>query len=369
MSLEFLEHTGKRWINSIQATLSPVPKKLLEQQENLRILPGSDRRIIWVPARRTLKHALFTLPDQLAGKKRASALQLKISAWSPFEDTRFSVIWSENVASVFAWDGDALDQRITENGYDPAVCEVVPEALIRRPGQDGLRLVSCVDGIEAQVWASGFLTASRWWPSVPPLNEWSLFARTTGAGVSTDLPALTEPDWLDSPWHWNQTSATLVTQVLRNEHLVAASIAVLLAPYVYFGAEWASYSIMSVGVGREIKAVEEESAAIRLQRAQALSALEMAEDLISLRRYPHQLEVLSKTHALLSPHSVTLSSWDYDDGLLEFGLESDEDIDTRVFISAFEEDPLFSSVSAGTRGSRIVMSMNLTEAAGLLDDF
>lgn len=334
---------------------------MLEQQEVLRVLPGSDRRIIWVPARRTLKHALFTLPDSLSGKKRASALHLKIIAWSPFEETRYSVIWSENVASVFAWDGQALDKRIIENGYKPTDCEVVPEALIRSPGGNGLRLVSCSEGIEAQVWVNGFLTASRWWADTPPENEWSLFARMTGAGAKALTPHPLEPEWLEIPWNSSQVGGTLVTQILRNERLIAAGIAVLCAPCIYFGAEWASYAIIDIGVKRETAIVEEESRAVRLQRAQALSALEVAEDLISLRRYPHQLTVLSKTHALLRPHSITLSNWDYDDGTLEFGLESDEDIDARIFISAFEEDPLFSSVSASTRGARVVMRMNLAE--------
>ena len=364
MSLESLKRTGDRWIKLIQASLSPVPKRLLEQQEGLRALPGSDQRIIWVPARQTLKHALFTLPDQLGGRKRVSALQLKISAWSPFEDTRFSVIWSDNVASVFAWDGAALNQRISDHEYNPIDCEVVPEAFIRTPGSDGLRLVSCSDGIEAQVWTRGFLTASRWWASIPPAHEWALFSRTTGESVSAAIPDLLEPEWLETAWPGNQTHGTPIAQLLKNERLVAACTVILLAPCIYLGALWLSYSAMAINVKRDIAAIEDESRAIRFERAQALSALETAEDLTSLRRYPHQLEIFSKTHHLLRQHAVTLSSWDYDDGVLEFGLESDDDIDSRVFISAFEDDPLFSSVSAGTRGPRLVMRMEVSTAPG-----
>jgi len=316
-----------------------------------------------VPARNTLKHAVFSLPEQLTGKKRLSALELKISAWSPFSDTRFSATWSGNIASVFAWDGEALDRRIKENGYNPADCEVVPEAYIRRPGDNGIRLVSCNDGIEAQVWTNGFLSTSRWWAEVPAKHEWSLFARTISASVNSAPPSVIDPEWLESPWHISQTGGTLITQIIRNEDLLAASIALLIAPCVYFAAEWASYSVMRSGVTREITLVAEESRAIRGQRAQALSALETTEDLFALRRYPHQIQIMSKTHALLRGHSVTLSSWDYNDGVLEFGLDSEQDIDTRVFITAFENDPLFSSVSAGTRGSRIVMRMSISSYA------
>ncbi|MDG2243288.1 MAG: hypothetical protein P8L66_07305 [Rhodospirillaceae bacterium] len=329
----------------------------------MRELPGSDRRIIWIPARNTLKHAVFNLPEQLTGKKRVSALKLKIGAWSPFSDTRFSVTWSGNVASVFAWDGEALDRRIADKGYNPTDCEIVPEAYIRQPGKNGIRLVSCNEGIEAQVWADGFLSTSRWWADVPSQTEWSLFVRTTGASVNLAPPAVVEPIWLENPWHISQTGGTLVNQIIRNEHLLAASVAILIAPCIYFASEWASYSTMRVVTTREISVVEDESRATRSQRAQALSALETTEDLFSLQRYPHQIQIMSKTHSLLQGHSVTLSSWDYDDGMLEFGLESEQDIDTRVFITAFESDPLFSSVSAGTRGNRIVMRMNISTIA------
>ncbi|NKB43836.1 MAG: hypothetical protein GKS03_06110 [Alphaproteobacteria bacterium] len=330
----------------------------------MRVLPGSDQRIIWVPPRQTLKHTLFTLPSQLGGRKRASALQLKIKAWSPFDETRFSVIWSDNIASVFAWDGEALDQRVIDKGYDPIDCEVIPEAFIRSPGSNGVRLVSCVDGVEAQVWEQGFLIASRWWTGVPPAHEWALFNRTAGKSANATLPDLVEPEWLETPWSGNQTHGTPFAQALKNERLVAVGAAILLAPCVYFGAQWLTYSMMALGVKRDIASIEVESRTTRVERAQALSALETAEDLVSLHRHPHQLEIFSKTHHLLRQHEVTLSSWDYDDGVLEFGLESNDDMDARIFISAFEGDPLFSSVSAGTRGSRLVLRMSVSAATG-----
>ena len=337
---------------------------MLEQKENLGVLPGSDQRIIWIPARQTLKHSLFTVPDQLQGRKRASALQLKISAWSPFQNTQVAVAWSGNVASVFAWEKTTLEERMRSHGYDPNNCEVVPEAFMRNPGDDGIRLVSCNDGVEAQVWSQGFLTMSRWWPSIPPAREWALFARTTGTDADTAIPDIKEPSWREYPWNENQNSSAVFANALKNHGLVLTTITVLLAPCFYFAAAWMSYSAMVLAVERDIASVEEESRAIRIERADALSALETAEDLLSLHRYPHQLEILSKAHSLLRQHPVTLTNWDYDDGLLEFGLESDSDMDARVFILAFEEDPLFSSVSAATRGNRLVMRMDIAALEG-----
>jgi hypothetical protein len=334
---------------------------LLEQQEKLQVLQGSDRRLIWVPARRTLKHAIFTVPKQLSSRKRTSALELKISAWSPFHNTRFSAIWSDNVASVFAWDHDALSERISENGYIPSECEIVPEAFIRAPEQNSVRLVACDGGVEAQVWEDGFLRASRWWSTIPKAQEWALFARTTGSTVDTIVPGLSEPNWLESPWHVQEAGASMINRALKNERILVGAAAILLAPCIYYTTQWLTYAALDIRIKREITIIEANSRTVRADRSRALSSLERAEDLIALNRYPHQLEILSRAHSLLQGHAVTLSNWDYDDGLLEFGLESKQDMDARVFISDFERDPLFTSVSSGTRGERLTLRMSVLD--------
>ena len=333
----------------------------MEQQEKLEVLEGSDRRLIWVPARRTLKHTLFTVPEQLSNRKRTSALELKISAWSPFHNTRFSAIWSGNVASVFAWDQDALSERISEHGYLPSECEIVPEAFIRAPERDSVRLVACDAGVEAQVWDGGFLRACRWWSTVPKAKEWALFARSTNSTVNTIIPDLSEPEWLELPWHVQEAGASIINRALKNERILVGVAMILLAPCIYYAAQWLTYSTLDIGINREIVAIETNSRTVRADRSSALSSLERAEDLIALNRYPHQLEILSRAHSLLQGHPVTISNWDYDDGSLEFGLESKRDMDARVFISDFERDPLFTSVSSGTRGERLVLRMNVLD--------
>lgn len=327
----------------------------------MEVLQGSDRRLIWVPARRTLKHALFTVPEQLSNRKRNSALELKISAWSPFHETRFSAIWSGNVASVFAWDHDALSERISEHGYLPSECEIVPEAFIRTPERDSVRLVACDDGVEAQVWDEGFLRTSRWWSTVPKAQEWALFARTTGSTLNTIVPDLSEPEWLEMPWHVQEAGASMINRALKNERILVGAAVILLAPCIYYTTQWLTYSALDIRIKREIAAIETNSRTVRADRSRALSGLERAEDLIALNRYPHQLEILSRAHNLLQGHAVTLSNWDYDDGSLEFGLESKEDMDARVFISDFEKDPLFTSVSSGTRGDRLTLKMSVLD--------
>lgn len=314
-----------------------------------------------MPTRRTLKHALFTVPEQLSSRKRNSALELKISAWSPFHNTRFSAIWSGNVASVFAWDQDALNERISDHGYVPSECEIVPEAFIRASAKNSVRLVACDDGVEAQVWDGNFLRASRWWPAVPKAHEWALFARTAGSNATSVVPDLSDPDWLEFPWHVQEAGASMINRAFKNERLLVTAAAILLAPCIYYTTQWLTYSVLDTRLKSDIAIIEANSRTVRADRSRALSSLERAEDLIALNQYPHQIEILSRAHSLLQGYAVTLSNWDYDDGSLEFGLESEKDMDARVFISNFERDSLFTSVSSGTRGERLVLRMSVLD--------
>lgn len=364
MSIEYPRHLTHKLIESIKASVSPVPKRLLDGSKTLDVLPGSDQRIIWVPQRRALKHALFTIPNQLNGRKRKSALELKIDGWSPFDNTGYAVAWSDNEASVFIWDQDALITRIQEAGYEPRICEVVPEAFMRRPIQDGVRLVKSFDGLEAQAWNEGVIKSTRWWADMPPKHEWSLFTRAAGVSKTLDAATIEEPDWLEVPWNETALSGNIFTQAVRNDRLVVAGSAFLLFPCIFFALQWFTYTVMAASNTQTIAAVEAESRPLRADRSRALSALESAEDLVSLNPYPHQIEVLSRAHNILQPFTVTLANWDYDEGALEFGILSDGDMDARLLISAFEEDPLFSSVSSGTVGQRLVMRMDVKSENG-----
>ncbi len=334
----------------------------MESPEALKQLPGSDRHVIWVPARKTVKHAQFKLPNQLSGRKRLAALNLKIQAWSPFMDTDYSVVWRENGASVFAWDKKALSERITAHGFDPSQFEVLPEIFLRQPHFDGVRLCNTGDGIEGQVWKDGIPRVARWWKNLPSTNEWTLFLRNAGlplSNASLKLPPVVAPDWLDFPWNESTVQKRFFLQLFANHELVAFTAALLIAPFFFFAGEWATYSVLSGKMTDQVNRIEIEGESLREDRNAALNSLEIAEDIMSLREFPHQIEIISRAHRLLSDYEVEISGWDYDEGILEFGLVSDVDMDATVYIPIFEDGDMFSRVSASTRGARLMMRMNV----------
>ncbi len=317
-----------------------------------------------MPARKHLKHATFSIPGQLSGRQKESALSLKVEAWSPFNETGYVVAWSGNVACVFAWDKKQIREKIRECGYDPIKCKVIPEAFMRQSIPDGLRLVRCVKGMEGQFWKDSILMASRWWQSAPPVNEWYLFSRIAGQQGGSGLPDVTEPIWLDKAWHENPKSGDLISYVISYQPARAFATVMLILPVAFLLAQITTYMVQNWLINKEIAAIEGTSQSIRASRLNALMALETAEDISSLHKYPHQIEILARAHSLLYEYGVTLLSWEYDSGDLEFGLDLTSDLDPRIFIKAFEDDNLFSNVSASTSGQTLIVRMKIASSTG-----
>lgn len=347
----------------IQSYVSPVPKRLLEGSDGVKVIHGSERRIIWVPKRQSLKHAVFSLPKQLRGRKLTSALDLKVQAWAPFASPGYAVMWRENQASVIAWDQISIERRMTEHGYSPTQCEVIPEVFMRQPINDGVRLIEVNDGIEAQAWKGGFLSMTRWWHNLPDQGEWSLFARSIGpqqGDTGYARPDMSHAEWLETPWNSTLRNKNLFSQIIVNREFVTALATILIAPCLYFSTEWVAFSLLNSSMESETTELELGSKSVRNERRRAIESLEYAESLASLSTYPRQIEIISRAHTLLQPFDIQISGWDYDEGILEFGLKSENAMNATLYIPPFEEDPMFSRVSASTRGQRLVMRMDVT---------
>lgn len=307
------------------------------------------------------------MPGQLSGRKRAAALRLKISAWSPFQETGYAVQWSGDQVSVYAWDADAVQDRISAHGYRPSDFEIVPAAFMQDPLETGIRLAVTSDGYEGQVWRSGHLAITRWWNTLPSPQEWAMFRRSAGqVGEIADLDyaETITAEWLERAWTNASSSGDLLTQVISNKQALVWVGTAALIPCAFLVSQWLTYVIAGQSVQRSIAAIEETSLQSRQQRSAALSALDAVEDYLSLKRHPDQIEIMSAAHNILRRFPVILSNWDYDDGDLQFGLESEENMDSRAFISAFEESAMFSQVSASTRGERLILRMRVAPLSG-----
>ena len=325
---------------------------------------------VWVPNRRDMKHKCFKVQLGLPQRKKKSALELQILSWSPFENTGYAVAWSGEQASVYAWDKKLLEKIIKKNGYTNM--EIVPEAFLKAKGKDGTRLLNTNDGFEAQLWDNGVLKASRWWESPPNSAAWLLFTRSVGGNISDYPPPPEQLQFLDFPWHITQYADDILMYLLKNSKLVSIFIVILAMPLAYLMAQTIAYNTLTYQLQKKITDKEQDSLGIRLDRRVAIKTLAEVNSLISLQKFPHQIQVLSEAHKITSPYSLSFSEWNYNSGALEFSINSESGVDTRVLIAAFENHSLFSSVRASTRGSRTIIKMNiqnLTQTMKIKNEF
>ena len=224
---------------------------------------------------------------------------------------------------------------------------------MRSPGEHGIRLVAASDGYEAQVWDAGFLAASRWWPAMPTLTDWSMvlrLARISGAGQTINLPDPTEAPILSESWALRRDVFEETLSLLEvPRYRVAAAIAVAALP-LFLGLQWATTATANAALTSERARVLQASDGVRRERQAALANLDAVDDLLALEPYPTQFAVMAKAARLLQPVQGKVVDWSFDGGAVEFSVQGagPGEIDATFVIESFEKDDLFESVSAKT---------------------
>ena len=225
--------------------LLPRPEKLprvLSQGLSLPAGAAVDRPVAQSLLSRALYRCKHVSLAAVAPADRRAALRSQLLAWAPFDRTTFRVALRGDEALAFAWDRDAvlaLAQRPAAGAASPAPDEamlLLPEGLMREPmAGEGLRLVACLEGVEAQQWHRGWPVASRWWPAVPAADEYLLWRRSIAAGVSPALaatsgvPSVQQVAWLRGPWLVMHSADELIGSWSRLERVAVGASMVGLA--------------------------------------------------------------------------------------------------------------------------------------------
>ena len=79
---------------------------------------GAGRRL-WVLSRALCRYKIFPLLDDTNAAKRMSALDLRITEWSPYGDTARLVYDDGKRIGVWIWDRAAVDAQIAAAGLPP----------------------------------------------------------------------------------------------------------------------------------------------------------------------------------------------------------------------------------------------------------
>ncbi len=242
---------------------------------------------------------------------------------------------------------------MAESGLNERRCIVCPETFIRAPLQDGVRLVAAIEGFEAQVWQQGFLAFSRWWSKKPSQTEWDMFLRSAGMPLDQFHGQVPEPvaaAFLESPWTYQEGFLGLTWSLLEDPRYAAAAMALVAAPFVYLGAEYATLAVADARVRGAAETLSIETQGVRQQRSRAIANLDEIEDYLSLEIYPSQFEVMTMALGLLQVMNVKVVEWTYDVGALSFTLRPDAELDATFLITAFEKSGFFANVTASRVG-------------------
>ena len=248
-----------------------------------------------------------------------AALQMQAQSWQPFDTPAclYSVVGDEGV--VLAWDAAAAAALLRQADLDPEHTQLVPESLLRKPDEDGVHLIACIEGVEGQVWREGLLRASRWWPSLPDEEEWALFLHSTGCATAP----LREPahlPWLGKPWLSMQRLGD--AQSAGVEARVVAIGALALALCAGFVGRQAFDVWQQVNEREQaIAQLRESGAGLADARDKALAKATQAQQWLHWLSEAQPIEVIVELHQTLGKTGVQIKEFELAGGKMKLGLQ------------------------------------------------
>lgn len=325
-----------------------------------------------VLARAQCRFGRFDL-SRLPENKRASALSLQLQGWSPFSDSDGVVIWSgDGQASVWCWDRAALEQTWQAAANGAKLPRIVPETCLYPPASEGVRLLACLDGIEAQHWVAGQLRASRWWAAPPGTAELLAFQRDCGLALDQqrELLPLESPAMAQRPWAPLARLGGGSGQLAASEMLGYALLAVALAlPALYLGVQQVRLSQARAAAQAELARETARTQGVASARNDALTRADQARALVELQPYPPPLvHMLAIARAMPDNAGVALKEWEQNEGKLRLLVVSaTADIVGADHVQALEQTGLFTDVKILTQSDarQMAFTMNLKPQAAL----
>ncbi len=276
----------------------------------------------WVLARGLYRVRVFALSD-VPAKDRRAALRNLVRAWAPFDAGEYRIGLHGDQGLAWAWDSQQIEDMLRAGGADLAA-ELMPEGLLRSPMiANGCRLLSCLEGLEAQVWMGGLPVASRWWPQLPSASDWAGFIRNmpAAAQMPTALPMLSDVPWQNKPWLDCQGLDTAASSGSRLEWLVASAAACSLVALTAGEASeaWALQQQIEARKA-EIEQIRSSAAPVFAQRDRALLAAAEGQALSQAMAAAQPIEVMRHLAEVLPAKGVTLREFELAGDLLRLGV-------------------------------------------------
>jgi len=316
----------------------------------------------WVLSRALCRYVRFELKS-VPKPQRGQALELLIRQWTPFNKTASYLLWNQDHAQVWAWDGERVESAIRSHKIKPNNVTIIPETLLQRRMGKGVFLVSCMEGYEGQVWYDQSLIGSRWWPELPSSGEWINLQRDAGTlpeNQSHEIPSAITAHLADKPWG---KSAVLGRSSLDGRKFEAWAIPLvamcLFAGTMWYGTQWINLQTSTEEFDAEFQSLNKQTGPIIEARGKALESLNRIKQLYSLDPYPNQISLMSKVAESLPQDGSFLNEFEFTNGKLKITVTSPTKLVSSDYIKRFQSIEIFRNVQAVTTNNSTSLALSM----------
>lgn len=300
---------------------------------------------------RWLSRALYrckVLPlAQVAPADRRAVVRNLLLAWAPFDQAEYRVAWQVDAALAVAWDRTVVEGLLSSAGGSASVT-LWPETFLRAPpSKDGLRVLQCLEGVEAQLWHGGSLHASRWWPQQPEVADAQAWLRSLGpATAASSLPAASPVAWRQRPWADLHSLDGLSSTSSRLERMALGAALVGLTALTGAQAhQWlAAYEAGQTAL-RDRQRLLLEAAPVLAARDRAETLAREAQRLAEQMNSVSPLDVLLHLSDVLPARGVTLKELELSGPQLRLAIELAPDLQRSALVKDLQAGGWLSKVA------------------------
>ncbi len=266
---------------------------------------------------------------------------------------------------IWGWDAELVEAAMSAKKLDIKRTNIIPETLLNQRQEQGVHLVTCMDGVEGQVWRNNSLINSRWWSKLPSYDDWMNFQRDAGIQPDRQIDKVPTPNpqyYGQTPW--GRSVANDMSPVFGEKLELWLVITIFLCLYmatIWQGSKWFKLQTANSEAGREFEVLSQQSAPILEARGNALESLGRLNLLQSLDPYPEQIALMARVTEVLPKDGVHLKEWDFQNGKLKIQFSSPNKFISSDYIKVFQSLGVFKNVQAVSANdpNNLILSMDV----------
>lgn len=305
-------------------------------------------------------------------KQRADFTRLAVRRAAPFSDPEFDVAWTgDGVASVWYWSRSRVTSLADAEASQRK--RYVAEAVYAgQPQQDNIELLQLSGCVEARIWRSGKLVASRWWPSAPADEAWAEFLQGVGQTSHSSVQPSPSPAQLSkSPWSQKTSTAVTLQGMALGQYLPRIALVAGVFFLLSVGAEAgkiARYQAEAWRAGMASTRLDAPLKRILDAREASDDALANISRLLILRSPRASISLIAELARSMPKGQWTLKVWNQPTpDTVEVSIIAPGS-NPEQLVSKLEASPMFENVSTELgRDSEVVIKATVTPPPGMPD--